>query len=242
MALACAVLGDTARATACHEEILALLEPRGELWYRSYSLWNLGLAAWRHGDRQRAADLFEQCLRLKRAVDDRFGTASNLEALAWIAASEGDARRAATLLGAAAALSQAMGGTLLAPRNPDLLGAREQCEQQTRRALGNAAFTAAFRYGTDLTFEDAIAYGLEEKPHATPSTADTDETTLTRREREVAELIAKGLTNKEIATRLVISQRTAEGHVEHILVKLGFTSRARIAAWAATQPPPAGRH
>ena len=56
---------------------------------------------------------------------------------------------------------------------------------------------------------------------------------LTKRERQVAELIAQGITNKQIATKLVISQRTAEGHVEHILTKLGFTSRAQIAAWIA---------
>jgi non-specific serine/threonine protein kinase len=85
-----------------------------------------------------------------------------------------------------------------------------------------------------LSLGDAIGYALKEKPQTTPSTAEIDKTVLTRREREVADLIAKGLTNKEIAARLVISQRTAEGHVEHILVKLGFTSRTRIAAWAAS--------
>lgn len=53
----------------------------------------------------------------------------------------------------------------------------------------------------------------------------------TKREIEVAGLIAEGLTNKEIAARLVISPRTAQGHVEHLLVKLGVTSRRQIAAW-----------
>lgn len=55
--------------------------------------------------------------------------------------------------------------------------------------------------------------------------------TLTRREREVAELVARGLTNREIATRLFISERTAESHVEQIRGKLGFHTRAQIAAW-----------
>jgi DNA-binding NarL/FixJ family response regulator len=58
---------------------------------------------------------------------------------------------------------------------------------------------------------------------------------LTRREREVAELVAQGRGNKDIAARLFISQRTAEGHVEHILTKLGFTSRASVAGWLAAQ-------
>jgi non-specific serine/threonine protein kinase len=59
---------------------------------------------------------------------------------------------------------------------------------------------------------------------------------LTRREREIAALVAQGLGNKEIAATLVIAQRTAEGHIERILRKLGFTSRSQIAAaWAAQQ-------
>jgi len=47
--------------------------------------------------------------------------------------------------------------------------------------------------------------------------------------------VARGLTNKQIAATLVISQRTAEGHVEHVLTKLGFTSRAQIAAWVTAE-------
>ncbi|MEK8174237.1 helix-turn-helix transcriptional regulator [Streptomyces sp. M19] len=53
---------------------------------------------------------------------------------------------------------------------------------------------------------------------------------MTRREREVAALIAEGLSNRLIAQRLVISKRTADAHVEHILTKLGFSSRAQIAS------------
>ena len=63
---------------------------------------------------------------------------------------------------------------------------------------------------------------------------------LTPRELQVARLLARGSSNKEIAAELVISQRTAEGHVERILTKLGFASRAQVAAWAASQPDDAG--
>jgi non-specific serine/threonine protein kinase len=56
---------------------------------------------------------------------------------------------------------------------------------------------------------------------------------LTDREQEVATLIADGRSNQEIADRLVISRRTAEGHVNRILRKLGFDSRSQVAAWAA---------
>jgi DNA-binding CsgD family transcriptional regulator len=56
---------------------------------------------------------------------------------------------------------------------------------------------------------------------------------LTRREREIAEYVVQGMTNQEIATWLVISKRTADSHIQHILTKLGFTNRAQIAAWVA---------
>jgi DNA-binding CsgD family transcriptional regulator/tetratricopeptide (TPR) repeat protein len=58
---------------------------------------------------------------------------------------------------------------------------------------------------------------------------------LSRREREVAALVARGLTNREIARTLFLSERTAENHVQHILTKLGFGARAQIAAWAVSQ-------
>jgi predicted ATPase/DNA-binding CsgD family transcriptional regulator len=229
LALASSLLGDAPRASACHERTLALLEPRGEVWYRSYSLWNLGFAAWLHGDQQRAANLFQKSLELKRMVDDPSGTGWSIEGMAWVAASEHDARRAATLLGAAASISEAM-GTLAVP-NPGLVDAHQHCEQQARQELSEGEYQAAYEHGMKLSLSDAIAYALREKAKVAPPADGPDKTMLTRREWEVADLIAEGLTNKEIAARLVISQRTAEGHVERILVKLGVTSRARVAAW-----------
>lgn len=57
---------------------------------------------------------------------------------------------------------------------------------------------------------------------------------LTRREREVADLVSQGLTNRELAEKLVIAERTAENHVQHILIKLGLSNRSQLAVWAAT--------
>jgi len=87
-----------------------------------------------------------------------------------------------------------------------------------------------------LSFDKAVAYALDEAvpPAAVPSVAEPA-TPLTRREQQVAELVAEGLSNKEIAAGLVISQRTAEGHVENILVKLGLANRAQVVAWMAAQ-------
>jgi non-specific serine/threonine protein kinase len=250
LALASGMLGDTARTVAHHEEILAVTEPQGELWFRSNSLGALGFAVWRQGDSDHAAGLLKQSLRLKRGMNDPL-TGRCLEMLAWIttehdlrraatllgaaAGTEHDPRRVATLLGAVASRSQAV-GTVAVPYNyPGLAAYHEQCEAQTRHALGEQAFQVAYQHGMGLAFDDAIVYALKEKPPAKPPPASTEKTTLTRRELEVAELVAEGLSNKDIAARLVISPRTAETHVENILTKLGFTSRTQVAAWTTAQ-------
>jgi DNA-binding NarL/FixJ family response regulator len=86
----------------------------------------------------------------------------------------------------------------------------------------------------------AVAMALDEPATAVkPARARSDPVRLTTREREVAALIAQGLSNRDIAERLVISARTAETHVQHIMVKLGLTARAQIAAWTAVDT---GRH
>ena len=65
-----------------------------------------------------------------------------------------------------------------------------------------------------------------------PTTVRTDADALTPREREVASLLADGLSNRDIAAALVITETTAEVHVKHILSKLGFRSRSQAAVWA----------
>jgi DNA-binding NarL/FixJ family response regulator len=125
-----------------------------------------------------------------------------------------------------------MGTTL--DGNQHVVGHHRDCERQARQALAEAAFQAAYHRGLELPAEDALAYALQQPPKRAQPAAVADGAPLTPREVQVARLIAGGRTNKEIAAQLVISQRTAENHVEHILTKLGFTSRAQIAAWAAT--------
>ena len=68
------------------------------------------------------------------------------------------------------------------------------------------------------------------------SSAKPEPLRLTRRERKVAELVGRGLTNREIAQRLVLSERTAQNHVQHILTKLGLANRTQIAAWYRDGP------
>jgi non-specific serine/threonine protein kinase len=83
--------------------------------------------------------------------------------------------------------------------------------------------------GRGLSLDQAIALGLDDRPEdpwrAGPSA------NLTRREREIATLVATGLTNREIAGKLYLSVRTVEVHVDHVLTKLGFRTRTQLAAW-----------
>ncbi|HKT02845.1 MAG TPA: LuxR C-terminal-related transcriptional regulator, partial [Rugosimonospora sp.] len=104
------------------------------------------------------------------------------------------------------------------------------CEAVARAALGDAGFASGYARGRGFSLAEAVEFaagGLTAAGNAVPGGI------LTRRERQVAALVAEGLSNKQIATRLGVSRRTAETHVEHILAKLGFGSRAQVAAWAA---------
>ncbi|WP_124395880.1 protein kinase domain-containing protein, partial [Rhodococcus wratislaviensis] len=219
---------DTEQAIECLERVIAITEARGESVYRSYMVWALAVAVWRHGNRARAIPLLRQALQLDRLVNDRLNASICLQVLAWITAEENNARRAVVLMGAAEALSRSVGSpTVVLPK---LHVHQDECERRTRRALGEHAFAASHKEGAALNFDAAVTYALGEQIRPTPTSAGSSSQP-TKREREVAELIAEGLTNKEIAARLVISPRTAQGHVEHLLTKLGFTSRAQIAAW-----------
>ncbi|MGW0174035.1 protein kinase domain-containing protein [Rhodococcus sp. NPDC003322] len=219
---------DTTGALKCHEKVLALTESHGESVFRSHALWAAGVDLWRQGDRDRALRLLQEALALVRPRKDAFLAAQCIEAMAWIASAEDDALRAAVLLSAAQAMGQVTDASSVV--FPNLIVDHDECERSTRRALGQRAFEAAHREGQSLDLDAAIAYALGQGPESASPTAEPLPE-LTKRERQVADLVAEGLTNRTIASNLVISQRTVDGHVEHILTKLGFTSRAQIAAW-----------
>ena len=233
LGLAYGLSGSTDRAIECLERVLAITEQCGEKVYRSHSLWALGIAVWREGDIDRAVQLLEQSLELARQVHSPRFAASSIEALAWITCERRDHARAATLMGAAEALARSVGGAVVIHSNLDVF--HQNCGQNARQKLGVAAFEVANRKGGQLDFDAAIAYALHQQPSSTSARGTDPSTRLTKRERQVADLIADGLTNQAIADRLVISPRTAQGHVEHILAKLGFTSRTQVAAWVVEQ-------
>jgi predicted ATPase/DNA-binding CsgD family transcriptional regulator len=221
--------GESARAQAAGRLAIGASEAHGERLCRSYTLWVLGFDTWLQGGPDAAA-LARSGLAIQRGFNDPVGVALILELLAWIAASDGEARRAAALLATAESV-WALIGTTIAAFGPALGTHRAGCEARVRAALSPPELAAASRQGRQPTVEAAIASILDRPAAAGPPRASP----LTAREQEIAALVAQGLSNRAIAARLVISTRTVDGHVERILAKLGFSSRAQVAAWSVTE-------
>ncbi|WP_432143642.1 LuxR C-terminal-related transcriptional regulator [Streptomyces sp. bgisy084] len=236
LAVAYCLTGDP-RASAMAEQCLALCDAHDARWSRSYALWLLGLQHWLCGDTRRAIPLLQSGLRIVRSGRNLLGAAQCLEVLAWATAQDGRSEQAATLLGAAQTAWLSVGIAL--PGLGRLLHYHSECEARLRGFLGDSAYAAAAKRGTKLTLDQATDYALGEPP-TTPTTPTTPTapipeappTPLTRRQRQVIELLAQGLTDKQIAAKLVLSPRTVEGHVYRLLAVLGFDSRTQIATWA----------
>jgi predicted ATPase/DNA-binding CsgD family transcriptional regulator len=187
-----------------------------------------------------------ESLTLSVELQDRRGIARALESCADVLVAAGRSEAARELCGRADALLASLG----ARRSPteqasfDELRARIQDDRGSPSAtavMDPSAVVVTRTDGSFLTLEPAIEWllaiarrsGSGEKPPA--ATTPTPAPSLTPREAEVAALIARGLSNRQIAERLVISRRTADSHVAHILAKLGFAARSQIAVWATGQ-------
>lgn len=228
IATAHSLLGHSDKAVPMFEECLALCEAYDDHWFRSYTQSFFGIELLRQGDTARASAMEHGSIRLKQPFDDWLGIALCIEVLAWIAADKGDDERAARLLGALRKIWRSVGS----PMFGYLVFYHERCEATVRERLGPERFETVLQEGVQFTRDGLIAYALEERVPASPASAAAGHPSpLTRREMEAAELVARGMSNKEIAAAMVIANRTAEGHIEHIMTKLGFKSRAQIAAW-----------
>jgi non-specific serine/threonine protein kinase len=234
--IALAFAGEFDREATLIEQMWALCDGHRERWLRSYADYNRGLAEMRRGNAEAAVSYCRDSLRFKRRLGDSTGTAMAVDVLASAAATLGEADRAARLLGIAHRVWETVGLPQLG--SPDLVAARTAVETQAREKAGDDGFEAEYAAGLGLGLEAGLDYSLGEPGRTGPPDATRTAgnwAPLTRREREVAVLVAEGLTNQQIADRLVIGRRTATTHLEHILTKLDFTSRAQIAAWVAAQ-------
>ncbi|MEV5889615.1 helix-turn-helix transcriptional regulator [Nonomuraea fuscirosea] len=224
--------GDLAPAGSAAAEGVRLGRESGDLYSLGMMLLNLGSARLLAGALDEAGPLLAEGLRVAYRIDDRVGQYALLYALACHAAGTGRARPAARLLGAAETVRAGTGADVL----PYLAPLLAEAGESARAALGEAGFDEEFAAGAALDRDAAVALALGEPA---PGTAEQPEEEgappLGRRESEVARLVAEGLSNKQIGARLFISEHTVDSHVRAIMNKLGFNSRAQIAAWTATE-------
>ncbi|MFS3128846.1 LuxR C-terminal-related transcriptional regulator [Nocardioides sp. Bht2] len=204
-------------------------EATGERWYRAYAEFGLGSVALRSGDAERARELARAGLGRIREFDDEIGATLLLDLLGWSETVLSEAERAAILAGSAAKLWGGFGRQLYGSRH--WVEVRERHVAAARHQLGADRYTRLQAEGALKSVTAAIAFALDETEEAPLGTGGQPGVNdLTRRENEVAAMVADGLSNKEIAARLVLSPRTVEGHVERVLQKLCVTNRTQVAA------------
>ena len=226
--------GGTGEGIALSEDSLRRnADTPAELWSRGWALWVKSIGLWLKGEHLESIDCARQGIRAKAVLHDLMGVAHFLEGFAWRAAELRHFERVAALQGAADALwrravKEARFGISVLH---DLHGGAADA---AREALGNDGYDTAFREGGRLPTDAAVALALADEAApaapAVPAQPPGPGDGLTPRQRQVAALVARGLTNREIAEKLVISKRTVDAHVEHILAKFGFTSRSQIPA------------
>jgi DNA-binding CsgD family transcriptional regulator len=243
----CAILiaaGEVDRAIELGERSVAMSEERGESWCRGYQLDFLARARWLRGDRGKAEALAREAAIHKHAIDDRTGLSMVLETLASMAAERGAHQRAGIFLGSAQRVRDSSSLSLVELHRPQ----HERTITAIVQGIGEKAFDAAFARGRAMTIDEGVAFALEREPPSRPAAAvrAAPGTGLTRRQLEIARLVADDLTNRQIAARLFLSERTVETHVTNILNKLGLSSRVQLARWAAEEAglgsvAPAGR-
>lgn len=217
---------DTARAAS--GEGAALSRAAGDLYHLESMLRNLGVVAMVTGDAGASKPFLLEALTIARQVDHRVAQFYLLAALSWHAATGSEGRLAARLLGAAEAIGTSAGAAIIGPHVPFVSGARDSAVAM----LGEPAFAAEHQAGARLPREAALRLALGESEQREDH-VDAAEGPLARREVEVARLISEGLSNRQIAARLFISEATVATHVRHILNKLGVDSRAQVARWVA---------
>lgn len=211
----------------------------------SKDTWRTSLCVRATADEPKA--LLVQALSLAKGIGFKWNMTFCLTVASRLAAMVGRREQAARLSGAAESLGTAVGGTFL---TPIMRTDYERHLSALRETLGDAAFRASSAEGRAMNLDQAIedAMLVASRPAADHSAVRRDaggrhSGPLTPREREVAILVAQGFSNRAIAARLVISERTAETHIQHIFTKLGLEARTQVAAWVVQHglmPPSAG--
>jgi non-specific serine/threonine protein kinase len=223
--------GDFTRGEQLAQESMSQQRAFGEPMGVGMSLRVLALMALEQGQPGRAWAYLRESLDIAHASGDRMALARTLEATIGVLLGQAP-ERAAQVAGAASALRAAT-GTAPWPSEETRIA---RWLVAARHKLGERAFAASWKEGERLSDSEVVAAATRFVAQAlaapSPPSAAVD-APLTVRQHEVAELIARGLTNDQIAEVLVISPSTARAHIEHILERLDLHSRAQIAAWIA---------
>jgi ATP/maltotriose-dependent transcriptional regulator MalT len=231
------VASEQGRHAVASQALEASLEAMRELGDREGAAWVLSLmgqAARGRGDRAEARRTYEQSLALFEELEAKWGLAEALEGLAWTTSDEGRAETATRLLGQVETIRNTCGIRRLSHEATVFDAAVERLQAE----LGESRFASAWAEGAAMTIEHALAEARESVTVKSRRDQVVDKCRdrlqilpLTKREREVALLIARGMTNRDIAAQLAIADSTAERHVANIRGKLGYSSRAQVAVW-----------
>jgi ATP/maltotriose-dependent transcriptional regulator MalT len=225
------IRGDYAAADAHLEEALAVAREIGDPFEVASSLLVLGTIASLRGQHLEALRAIRESIKTFRKLGAQSGIAECLDAFADVAVRTHDMTYAAQLIGAADASLQRVG----IPRTEGLTLVEHQDRiAAVQSALGEETFDTAWSAGAALTLDEAVAEALAFNPSEdvqAPSMSD-GAMGLSPREREVLQLMAEGLTNREIAGTLLLSPRTVASHAANILGKLGLASRTAAVAFA----------
>jgi non-specific serine/threonine protein kinase len=234
--------GDLEHSVTLHEQSLERFREIPNTQGIITCLGHLGLLALLRGDYESAPTLLRESLRLAWELDYKQSIQHCLYTLACVTACREHPVRAATLWGAVEGMEEDYGAHL----TPVILSLTnyEGHLSKGRSKLGEEGFALACAEGKAMSVGQAIEYALsdeEEPPTLIPVPDQQPEVRtegLTRRELEVALLVARGLTNRQIAEELSVSRSTANNHVARILRKLRLRSRAQIAAWVTERRSP----
>ena len=216
-------------AASAYENGVALLRELGAQHDLASILSNLGYTSLHLGHVERARALFSESMSIHITQQNEPGMAECLIGFAAAAVIGGLPTAGARLLAAAAAISKQPSASLWKATQMEF----ERYLDLARLRLPQTEFQAEQTIGSAMSLEQAVNYAqnLILKPR-TPPVIEKITDGLTRREREVAMLVGQGKSNREIATGLVLSKRTVETHVSHILSKLGLSNRAQVMRWA----------
>ncbi|MFF7795753.1 LuxR C-terminal-related transcriptional regulator [Streptomyces sp. NPDC007991] len=226
--------GDAAGARRLAEDALAFFEQQRDVRSIALTRLVLGDVAFALGDQDRALDLYRSALQGIAGLKHLALCALGLEKFTLLLTrcrgqSMETWRRAARALGAAAGIRAATGCVAPGPVRMEV----DAVAALTRVRLGDDEAAELAAVGRKSQPDAAVAAvltpsdGVEPDPDAPDGAVNP----LTPREREVAELVANGLTNREIARRLGIAEWTAVNHVRKIMRKLACTSRVQVASW-----------